>query len=198
MKSLILTLLLTVSAVCISGCSSYQYRIVQPSNAAGVIGKEPAIVNYEPLQYRLSPQSERLALHITNPTDDRISLLADRSYAVDPRGESHPIRGKVIAPHSFTEMTVPPVPVTYTYYAGWGPGWGPGWGWAWGWGSAWHGPYWDPFWGGMYAPPSFYQPFTSYDWEWKNGPVRLRFSYEREGKLFEHDFEFVREKPPKK
>jgi hypothetical protein len=129
-------------------------------------------------------------MNIANPTDDRIVLLGGRSFVVDPKGESHPLRDRVIGPHSFTRMLLPPIPFTYAYpdYWGWGPHWG--------WGPGWY----DPFWGGWYAPGfygppsvSYEQVLTVFDWEWKTGLVRLRLTYDRNGKFFEHNLEIIRE-----
>jgi hypothetical protein len=130
---------------------------------------------------------------ITNPTGDRIVMLGTRGFAVDPRGESHPIHDRIIGPHSYSRMLVPPVPFTYAYpdYWAYGPGWG------WGFVGSWYDPMWGPWYGpGFWGPPpiSYNQLLTVYDWEWKEGPVRLRLTYERAGKTFEHDFEFLRER----
>jgi len=182
---------LLAGAICLSGCGSYQYRITQPAGA-GTVGEHPVRLNYAPLEYQLSRWRDRLSVRITNPTEDRISLQTQRSFAVDPRGESHPIHGKVVGPRSYTQLLLPPIPVSYPIYGGgwWGPGWG------WGWGVGWYAPYYDPFWGPVYPPPppAYYELRTPYDWEWKEGPVRLRLSYDQNGKTFEHDFEIVREK----
>jgi hypothetical protein len=184
--NLLFPLLLTAAAL-VSGCRTYDYQIVRPA-PGGRIADQPVTIQYEPLQYRLSRQHERLALHISNPTDDRITLRGDRSYVVDPQGESHPVRGRVIGPHSYTRMLLPPEPITYPYY-GYGAGWGGGWGGP-------YSPYWDGFYNDFYYSPSvwYYQTRTPYDWEWKTGLARLHLSYERNGQTFAHDFEFIRER----
>src|SRR5579872_6978088 len=123
-----LSLLCVLSALALmTGCASYEYQIVEPVSLARHIADQPVPVAYEPLEYRFVRYKDRLGMTIMNPTDDRIILLGDRSYVVDPRGESHPIRGRIIAPHSYTAMLLPPKPATVeTTYPGtyaYGPGW---------------------------------------------------------------------------
>ncbi|HWW00184.1 MAG TPA: hypothetical protein VNZ64_10855 [Candidatus Acidoferrum sp.] len=181
-------LFLVAVAACVSGCHTYQYRIVQPATSPSVVADQPVTVRLDPLEYHLRRVHDRLEVTISNPTDDRLALLGNRSYVVDPRGESHPLRGHVLGPHSFTRMFLPPPPLTYPY-----PDWA-AWGWGWGWGP--YNPFWSPYYGSVYwgpPPVAYYQVTTAYDWGWKTGPARLRLTYERNGKTFEHDFEFIRE-----
>jgi hypothetical protein len=184
--------LLAAVGLALSGCTTYRYRVVQPDTGAPTISSVPVTFHYDPLNYRMFRDHEHLAMNVDNPTDERIVLVGDKSFVVDPRGESHQIRSRVIAPHSFTWLLLPPIPMSYAYPAYWG--YGPGWGWGY------PGMWCDPFWGlGWWGPPpvAYYQVRTQYDWEWKTGPARLRLTYERAGKAFEHDFEIVRE-PDKK
>jgi hypothetical protein len=196
-------LALALAALSLTGCQTYRYRIVQPHTGAPAVADQPVVIPYAPLEYRLTRDRDRLAMLITNPTGDQITLLGNRSFAVDPEGESHPIRERVIGPHSYTRMLVPPIPVTYAYPDYWG--YGPGWWWGWGWGWGYYGGWYDPFWGAYYGPGYWGPPplayrtvLTSYDWKWKTGPARLRLIYERAGKTFEQDFEFIREPNKKK
>jgi hypothetical protein len=180
-------LLLAASVVWFSGCQSYMYRVTQPPGIAQPVTDKPAILRYDPLEYRLVREKDRLSMQITNPTDDRIVLLGDRSYVVDPMGESHPLRTQILGPHSFSRMLLPPIPFTFAY-----PDWS--WGWGWYWGP--YYPFWGPYWGpAYYGPPSvsYYQINTQYDWTWKTGPARLRLTYDRNRNPFEHDFEIIRE-----
>ncbi len=183
---------ITGIALCVTGCTTYQYRVVKPASGAPPVAEQPVTIHYDPLDYRLYKYRDHLAMHVTNPTDDRIVLLGNRSYVIDPPGESHPIRDRVIGPHSFTRFLLPPIPFTYAYPDYWA--WGPGWGWGWGW--------YDPFWGGpgWWGPPpmTYQQVITAYDWRWKTGPARLKLTYQRGDKVFEHDFEFVREPEKRK
>jgi len=165
--------------------------VVQPSSSASPVAAQPVQIHYEPLDYTLARERDRLGLNINNPTDDQIVLLGNRSHVVDPTGESHPIHDRILAPHSFTRLIVPPVPFTYAYpdYFAYGPGWG------WAYAGSWYDPFWGPGLGWWGPPPlSYHQVLTNYDWQWKTGPARLRLTYERAGKIFEHDFELVREK----
>jgi hypothetical protein len=183
--------LLLLVAASLSGCRTYDYRIVRPSGGPSPVAKQPVTLRCEPLDYQLARRDERLTLRIFNLTDDRLMLVESRSYVVDPHGESHPIRSRVLAPHSFVVMSLPPAPRScpYPYYFAYPyPAWaGYGWGW--------YGPYWyryryDPL---FWPPPAYYEVLTRYDWEWNTGLVRLHLTYDRDGKTIEHDFEFVRE-----
>ncbi|MDB6020219.1 MAG: hypothetical protein JWQ04_76 [Pedosphaera sp.] len=192
MKPNFLLVFVLSAVVLVTGCATYDYQITEPASLARHVADVPVAVAYDPLEYRFVRHKDRLGVTIMNPTDDRITLLGDRSYLVDPRGESHPIRGRVVAPHSYARMLLPPVPVsgettvfpTYPYYS---PGWyGPGW----------YGPGSPYFWGDYYYGPvtSYYRIRTPYDWKWDVGPARFRFTYDRAGRLFDHDFVIVRER----
>ncbi len=179
--------LLVVTTALLSGCTTYQYRVVQPPVVAQPIRNQLVIVPYDPLEYRLVRRDDRLGVRIFNPTDDRIVLLGSKSYVIDPRGESHPVRGRVIAPHSYVGMSLPPRPITVH-------GWGPGVAWGWGWGWMPYTPYYDPFFDDFYGPPSYYYEIrTVYDWHWKTGTARLHLTYDRNGQTFDHTFEIIRE-----
>ncbi len=179
---------LLLAAVLVSGCTTYQYHVLQPPGVAQPVRKEPVTVQYDPLQYHLRRNRDRLEIQVFNPTEDQISIKGDRSFVVDPRGASRPVRAQRIAPHSFVGMLLPPQPIIYSNF-GW-PGWG--WGWGWSWGP--YAPFYYPFYADYYVPPVYdYQVVTPYDWEWRSGAVRLRLTYERNGTTFEHNFEITRE-----
>ena len=190
-------MLLALAATCLCGCQTYVYRIAQPQTGAPVVGDQPVTVHVDPLDYTFRREESRLSMQINNPTADRILLRADRSYVVDPQGESHPVRARIIAPHSFSRMLLPPLRLTLAYPEyGWGA-WSGYAGWGWGWGP--YIPYWGPYYGpAFWGPPpvSYQQVVTSYDWVWNTGGVQLHLSYERGNQQFEHAFEIVRE--PKK
>lgn len=177
-------------AVLASGCRTYNYRIVEPANLAGTITDKTLNVVYDPLEYRFERWHDRLGMTIENTTGDRVTLRGNASYVVDPKGESHPLRGRTIAPHSYIRMLLPPVPAVYpatSYYDWWGPGFYSGFGYP-------YSPYWgfpDDF---YYGPVTrYYEVITPYDWRWKSGPARVNLSYGRGGTTFEHKFVFVRE-----
>lgn len=180
-----LLLLVSFAAISLCGCQSFVYRVVQPPGIAQPVTDKPVTLHYDPLEYQLVRYKERLEMRIMNPTEDRIVLLGDRSYVVDPTGESHPFRTHILGPHSFSRTLLPPVPFTYAYpdwYWGWGPGWGP------------YYPYWGPYWGPTFYPSvSYAQITTQYDWPWKTGTARVRLTYDRNRTTFEHDFEIIRE-----
>ena len=188
-------LFFAAAAVTLCGCASYQYRIVQPPTTEVVLVDHPVTLRVDPLEYHLAMVRDRLAVTISNPTEDRLTILGNRSFVVDPHGESRPLRGGVMGPRSFVRMYLPPPPLTYAYpdYYSWG--------WGWGWGGGWgpYYPYWGPYYGAPYwgpPPVAYYQVSTPYDWEWKTGPARLRLTYDRNGQTFEHDLEFIREVKP--
>lgn len=183
----LLPLLLAVAG-CVNGCASYAYRVVKPPGVPQLVAKEPVTLHDEPLDYGLARRGDRLGMRLSNPTDDQIVLVENGSYVVDPQGESHPIRGKVLAPHSYIRMRLPPVPQSIPYpYAN------PPYPVSFGWGFSTYDPFWyyDPF---YWPPPAYYQIITPYDWQWKSGLARLHLAYERAGKPFTHDFEIVRER----
>jgi len=174
------------------GCKHYEFRLVEPPNFSQTIGKTPATVLYDPLEYRLSVGGGSVNIRVANPTDDTIALLNSKSYVVDSSGETHPVRGRVIAPHSYVGMSLPPPPI---YSSGWFGSYGIGYG------------YYDPFFPHAYLGPPYsyaYDPFiysphyysyriyTVYDWEWGKGPVRLRLEYEHARTNFVHNFTFER------
>ena len=182
------------TSVCLCGCQTYHYRIVQPQTTPAIVAQQGASLKVDPLEYRLEPQNGRLEIRVVNPTLDRIVMLGERSYVTDPKGESHPIRGRVLGPHSFVRLLLPPIPFTYAHpdYT-WGWGWG---GWAWGWGWPAYVPMTGPYYTeGFFGPPPlvYEQALTIYDWDWKRGPIHLRLTYERGKDTFEHQFEFDRE-----
>lgn len=94
-----LLFLLLLSILAVSGCRTSNYRVVEPVGLAGTISDQPVTIRYEPLEYRLARHKERLSLRIVNPTDDRLVLRGDRSFVIDPKGESHRVQGRVIGPH---------------------------------------------------------------------------------------------------
>src|SRR5215472_13967840 len=129
MKAMVSVAGLFAVALMAAGCRTYQYRIVQPSQAANsIIAAQPVAVPYDPLEYHFARLRDRLAMRINNPTENQVVLRADKSFVVDVRGESHPVPGWVVGPHSYARMFLPPRPATaevfgyYGYPWVWGPG----------------------------------------------------------------------------
>lgn len=184
MKPSLLLPLLPLSVLLLTGCVSYDYQILQPPGVAQHVTDQIVTMNVDPLEYRFRRNHDRLAMTIVNPTTGPITLLGDRSYVVDPRGESHPLRGQVIASHSFASMLLPPpqASVTTTY-----PG-------LYTYGPVLYGPYWGGFYNDFYSAPvtTYYRVNTPFDWKWDVGQARFRFSYDQAGKTFEHDFVIAR------
>src|SRR6185437_1879477 len=88
-------------ALSLGGCAHYEYDLVQPADlTAHVATKHDTIVHVDPLEYRLRTVDNRLVVQIFNPTDDNIQLIGPRSTVVDPQGQSHPLQGGPIPPHS--------------------------------------------------------------------------------------------------
>jgi hypothetical protein len=187
MKPNLLLPLLPLSVLLMTGCVSYDYQIVEPANLSRHVGDQLVTMTWDPLEYRFRRNNDRLAMTIVNPTTNRIVLLGDRSYVVDPKGESHPLRGQAIAPHSYTSMLLPPpqavVQTTYPGIYAYGPG------------PVWYGPYWGGFYNDFYYGPvtSYYHVNTPYDWKWDVGQARLRLTYDQGGKIFDHDFVIARQ-----
>jgi len=185
---------LVVAACSLCGCQTYSYRILKPAVTPPAVTEHPVSVSLEPLEYRFTQQQDRLAMRVINPTSDRLLLVGNKSFVIDPAGETHPMRGRVIGPHSYVRLLLPPVPFTFSHpdYT-WGWGWG---GSPWGWGWPGYVPLSGPYFAeGFIGPPPivYEQALTVYDWRWKHGTVRLHMEYERGKETFAHEFELDRE-----
>jgi hypothetical protein len=102
LPSLVVVLLTT-------GCAKYEYDIVSPAELRAHIGtKSDTKTTVDPLLYRWRTIDNRLVVRIFNSTDDPIQLLGEKSTAVAPSGESHPLRGQTIAPQSHAKLILPP------------------------------------------------------------------------------------------
>jgi len=211
---------LLLSLLLAAGCTHYEYDLTRPPDLAQHIGtKEDVIATIDPLEYRFRSYEDHLVIRIFNPTDDPIQLLGDQSSVVDPKGQSHPLRGATIESHSFVKLILPPPPPDVAPY--YGPGIGVGFGMSanaspdnhpiyldidrgrhfhrglhrdfiggWGWS------YWDPWYYDYYGPRYYvvYDNDTSY-WDWRGETeVRLALAFSRNGKTFRDEFEFRRVK----
>lgn len=109
-----------------SACAKYEYDLVQPGDLARHIGgASDQTVRIEPLIYHLRSYENRLVMRIENPTNEPIQLVGDKSYVVDPGGQSHPLRSQTIAPQTFIKLILPP---PRPYYRQNGPTFGIGFG----------------------------------------------------------------------
>jgi hypothetical protein len=191
--------LFLLGILALSGCKTYNYRIVEPADAAQTISDRPVTIRYDPLEYRMVRRRDRLAMRIVNTTDDRMVLRGDRSFVIDAKGETHPVQGRVIGPHSFTRIILPPVPLSYQtvqpypYYGwGWGTGFAqPPFGYSYPYSPFFGGGFYDDFYNGPLV--TNYEIRTPYDWKWRTGPVRLHLTYDRDGRSFDHSFVIDRE-----
>lgn len=179
-----------------AGCARYQYVLLEPGSGEQAVQKKKwLVVPQDPVTYRLGTEDGRLVVRIANTTDEPIRIIGDRSYAVDPEGETHPIGGGTIAPHAYTHIVLPPPPRIYRGYTNYhGFGWGYG---------RWHRPYGWAYGGGYpygwYDPwyePSTYtvEVYGPYHWDWKTGTVRLHLAFERGENRFEQSLAVLRRK----
>jgi hypothetical protein len=176
-----------------AGCATYEYDIVRPEPLATHVGrKQEAKVTLDPLDYRFISYENHLILRIHNPTDDPIQLLGQQSAAIDPNGESHPLRTLTIAPGTFVKLILPPPrPQVYDEgpYIGFGVGV---------FGRA------DPRDGWRdnrladIDQPRYYTVYdeaNNFYWEWtKESDARLLLTYQRGNSTFHHEFTFRRVK----
>lgn len=173
------------------GCVTYEYDLVKPERFAGHISRKSEVVaNLDPLAYHFITYENHLIIRIKNDTDDPIQLQGDHSTAIDPHGESHPLRSQTIAPGSFIKLILPPPrPTVYDP----GPHFGFGVGVM---GGAYHR---DPFFAEDYwSEPRYY---TVYDeannlyWDWPGqSTARLILTFQRGDKTFKDEFSFFRKK----
>jgi hypothetical protein len=157
------------------GCAKYQYQLLEPAQFAQTIGREEVSIDRDSVQYRLREYDRRQSMRIANSGDDPITLLGERSYIVDPNGESHPMRGVTIAPGSYIGLVLPPLAPVYRTGPRFGVGVGVG----------------TSF---MCRSPSsnlheLIDPEGPY-WRWKEGEVRMQLTFEQGPS--EHHFTFVR------
>lgn len=182
-----MTLLL---AAALTGCARYEYVLLEPADVAQPLPDGGKLdVPIEPLEYHFADLGERLYVRVRNPTDDTLAIAGDRSFVVDPRGESRRLGEGIIAPHSFIEFALPPATRVYRAYPA--VGFGVGFGFSRGYRRGYYpyGPYpYDPF----YGPPYRYGPDQVYKWAWQTGEVRLHLSYLRGDQRIDHEFLILR------
>ena len=197
-----LTLLL-IAVGPLVGCTRYEYDIVAPPELAQNVGtKQWVTAAQEPLEYRFITADSRLVMQIHNRTDGPVQLLADRSVVVDPRGQSHGLRGQTIAPNSFVKLVLPPMAARVRRT---GPSFGFGVGLGLGSAGFRRGRGYYPY-GGLgydddfgYDEPRYYavvDPNDNTYWEWDGeGEARLTLVYAGgDGKTFTHQFVLGRQK----
>ena len=180
------------------GCARYEYDIVEPADLAGthIPRKQSVTIPMDPVRYEARTYSDRLVLFIFNESDQPLKLLGEDSYAVDPRGESHPLPTRTVAPGSSTKLIFPPLRPTFRQS---GPTFGVGLGV--GLGSA---RYRRGYYGGRYfGDPFFYDHYPRYyqladdgtvywNWTGNNTESTVRFVYQLGDERFHHEFTFRR------
>jgi hypothetical protein len=179
---LLCTLLLT-------GCATYEYDLVLPEQFATHIGRKQDVrITIDPLEYRFRSVDNRLVIRIFNPTKDPIELSGAQSSAVDPHGESHPMRSQTIVPGTFIKLILPPPrPTIYET--------GPHFGFGFGIGTRFHDPFYAPF--GFYDEPRYYTLYSAdnYYWDWPGeSTAQLHLTFHRADQSFRHEFTFHRRK----
>jgi hypothetical protein len=193
----------------LTGCAHYEYDIVQPPELAGHVGDDAwvALRRGGGIDYRVRSSDNYLVMLIYNDGDTPVKLLGTDSFAVDARGESHPMPSSTIPPGSYVKRIFPPPPPRFEPY---GPSWSVGVGYVYQQQvsaaashppqhSDWHShpyPYHYHYW---YGPPYYYEPryYTVYDvndrsfFNWPGGTsVRFLFTFAREGQegVFRQEF----------
>ncbi len=177
------------------GCARYQFRILEPPElAATVTTRNPVGFALGPLDYVLQTSEGRLIMTVTNPDERPIHFLGERSFVVDPEGQSRPLRGQVIAPHSFMKLILPPMRQVYRASPAIGIGIGVS-------AHRYYGrPWYDPWY-----PDPWHDPWPAYlvvrgddeayYWSWRGeSTIRLRLTFECDGQSIVHDFTVRREK----
>jgi hypothetical protein len=171
---------------------------VEPSNFAAHVGtKDPVEMTIDPVRYEAITSSDRLVLIVHNQSDQPLKVIGDDSFAVDPRGESHPLPTRTIAPDTSTRLIFPPVRPTYRSNSssiGFGVGVSSGY-----YGRAGYRA------GGFAGHPYFYDDYPKYYrleddgtvyWSWTGDDtdIKVRIVYQLADKQFHHDFTFKRKK----
>lgn len=188
-----------------AGCAKYNYVLREPPDVAGVrINAEAfATVDVDPLTYLFRVKENRLVVRVANRSGNPIRLLGDRSIAVDPDGQSHPLQGQTIAAGSYISLILPPPQPELRGFGGPRFGVGIGTGFPIGYrGRAGGYRFADPYFGsGVGSGHGRYRVIdegNSYYWEWKGETVaRLIFAYEDvdgAGEVFTHAFTVARVK----
>ena len=189
-----------------AGCARYEYQLVEPREMTRHIGTDvDAVVEMDPLTYRLRSVDNRLVMRVYNNTDQSIELLGDKSSVVDPDGQSHPQRSQSIAPHSFIKLIFPPprprvydnsptfgVGVGYGMHVNAFPGPPPD-------GLPdrrdfhTHYPQWEPYFRDEPQYISVYDESDAFYWDWKGtGEARVNLVFKRGDGELRHAFVFRR------
>jgi hypothetical protein len=183
---------LLIGLLSLTGCAQYEFDLVRPPELARHISEDHEDrFKLDPLEYGMQAYEGRLIIKIYNPTNETISLDGARSYAVDPQGESHPLRSLSIAPSSWAKLILPPL---RPHVENSGPNIGFGFGII---GDR-RGGFYSTFDGRPYPydEPRYYDVYIPNDslfWDWEGQTdVRLLLVYQRGTGEFRHQFTFHR------
>jgi hypothetical protein len=186
-------LALLAAPLLLAGCATYEYDLLKPEQLATHIGRKQEVkIALDPLEYHFLAYENHLIVRIVNPTDDPIQLVGAQSAAIDPKGESHPLRTQTIPPGTFVKLILPPPrPTVYDPNPRIGFGIGVL-------GAAGHPGYWDPYGSGFYDEPRYYTVYDTADnsyWNWEGeSTARLLLTFQRGEKTFRDEFTFGRKK----
>ena len=171
--------------VALCGCAKYQFSIVEPHDLAGEIERKgQRVISRSPLEYTFFDLSgDGLGVRVANTTDEPVQLLGQRSYIVDPHGQTHQMAGGTIAPQSFIHFGMPPLMRVYPSGPRFSIGVGTGY---------YHGGHYGGF--GTYWGPPYYDTVVMRPWDWRTGDVRFHGEFALEDEQFGHDFTFRRER----
>jgi hypothetical protein len=182
----------------LSGCAHYEYDIVRPPDLSQHVGaKSPVHFPLGDLEYGLQSYDNHLVMLITNRANEPVKLLGGDSYAIDPKGESHPLADRVIPPGNHAKLILPPPPTQVRET-------GPHFGFGVGVGVAHSGhPYYShSVYGaaGVYDDPGprYYSVYDASDatfWQWEGETeARLVLAFEKGKERFTDEFVFRRKK----
>jgi hypothetical protein len=171
------------------GCVRYEYDVTRPAELTAHVGtRDDVVLKRDPLEYRLITVENRLVMRVQNDTDDPIQLVGEKSSVVDPKGESHPLRGLTIAPHSNAKLIFPPLRPVVERRGG--PSFGIGVGTRIGYNNP--RPFRDPWYDDDYYDGPRYLAVIegdAYYWEFDGpGEIRVSLTYQRGEQTFNHEF----------
>jgi hypothetical protein len=161
----------------LAGCARYDFQITQPTKLAQRITNAQTRINTERLAYDMVAKENRLVVMAYNHGTEPLQLLGDKSFVVDPKGQSHPLRSQTLAPKSYVKLILPPLRPRFEQNPQWNFGIGTQIG------STGHH---------HHTPMSldYFADSDSYYWDWDGQvPIRLSLTYgTSDGKNFTDEF----------
>ena len=173
-----------------AGCTKYEFDVVEPGEFATHVGRTreaQAVINRDPILYRMQAAEGHLVVFVENKSDEALELLGQKSYVVDPAGESHPLRGQTIAPGSYIKLILPPLAPVYRTSPSFGIGVGVGIS-----HHHRHGYYGGDIYHPIYGEPQYlalYDESDNYYWTWTGeSTVTVHLAHQRAGDVLHHEF----------